>query len=85
MTNVITVENGLQRYENRYGLRRPRIEECVEMGWKSAKAGLPSEVRLAEMNKWCEANIHWSEYRWDHFRVYFRNKQDHLMFLLRWS
>lgn len=79
---VIPGENG---YNNRYGLRRPTAEECIELGWKSVKIGISHEDLYAEKRKWCEENIHWSEYRWDYFTIYFKHECDQLMFVLKWS
>ena len=82
---VLAGYKGLPAHETRYGLRRPRVGECIEMGWKSVRARGTSEDCYAEMNKWCEDNVHWSEYRWDYFTIYFKNERDQLMFILRWS
>ena len=79
---IIPGENG---YNNRYGLRRPSSEECREMGWKSVKNSICNEDLYLEKRKWCEDNVHWSEFRWDYFTVYFKHEQNQLMFLLRWS
>ena len=87
MANVVIPGEGLNDHDRRYGLRRPSAEECEEMGWHMVRACTRSErlEQYDEMRKWCEDNVHWSEFRWDHFRVYFKNKQDHLMFVLKWA
>lgn len=84
---VIARENGLDQHDRRSGVRRPTGEECEKLGWFVVRACTRSERmnQYDQMRQWCADRVFWADYRWDHFRVYFKNESDHLMFLLKWS
>lgn len=86
MADTIAVATGSQR-DLRYGGRRPTALQCEEMGWHMVQACTRTErmQQYDQMRSWCADNIFFADYRWDHFRVYFRNDADHLMFVLKWS